>query len=223
MWELRHGGHWKSLNLTMRTLAPSRGTTIGTRGVAVMKRSNSDCCAWVAAGAEAGVADVVPLPSRGKNASVDAAPPRNSTATMMATGLPMNTRRSRTARRGKVVIGNGVVAPERKNSPTTPAAMIRQSTQTAFNTTNDTYSKYRTTARASVDAAKRYPGTLSRTGPRATRPVKIRRAAPTNQTAPMSATGMPRTVLNRLKYTCVQLTVVETSQKLVYVGSNIKW
>ena len=59
-------------------------------------------------------------------------------------------------------MGNGVVEPERKNSATTAAAMVKQSTQTAFSTTNETYSKYSTTASATVEAANRYPGALSR-------------------------------------------------------------
>src|SRR6185295_12739270 len=132
-----------------------------------------------------------------------------------ATGLVNRARRSRAARRGSVVIGNGVVEPERKNNATTAAAMVKQSTQTAFSTTNDTYSKYSTTARATVEAANRYPGAFSRAVSLPTRPPSASRLAPANQIAPISATGMPRNVLKRLMYTCVQLTVALTSQKLV--------
>ena len=49
------------------------------------------------------------------------------------------------------------------------------------------------------------------------------KAAKANQIAPKIATGTPRNVLKRLAYTCVQLTVALTSQKLVYVGSCSMW
>ena len=41
-----------------------------------------------------------------------------------------------------------------------------------------------------------------------------------NMAAPNRATGTPDTVLYRLMYTCVQLTVALMSQKLRYLGSN---
>src|SRR6202049_3126836 len=133
----------------------------------------------------------------------------------MARGVDTRVRRSRIARRGRLVMANGVVAPERKNNPTTEPAMTRQRRKTAFKTTNDTISKYRTTAGASVDATNRYPVTCSRTLPLATIPVTVKSDAPANQIAPKMATGTPNTVLNRLMYTWEQLNVALTSQKLV--------
>ena len=70
------------------------------------------------------------------------------------------------------------------------------------------------TASDNVDSTNRYPGTFSRTAGRAVRPLIASSAAATNAVAPNSATGMPRMVLKRLRYTCVQLMVSLTSQKL---------
>src|SRR4051794_22457317 len=104
-----------------------------------MTRSNSvDCVAsgWDAA-ADAGAA----APSRGKKASVVAAPAQNNTAIITAIGLPTRTRRSRAARRGKVVMGNEVAAPDMTNSPTTAAYVIRHSRQYVFRMNIDAYAR----------------------------------------------------------------------------------
>src|SRR6185295_10158900 len=107
-----HAGHWKSLNFTTSTLAPSAGTISGTRGCDTYQRSNSDRWSCVGTGAAVAAADAdgspaaaTLEPSRGKKASVEAAPAKNSTATVSASGLAAKTRTSREARRGSVVIG----------------------------------------------------------------------------------------------------------------------
>ena len=113
-----------------------------------------------------------------------------------------------------------VPAPDTRNSPITAAYVITHNTHTSFST-NERCStpRYSTAARAKVDPAKRYPGTLSRTSGRATKPAMARSVAKANQIAPNTATGMPPNVPNRLEYTCVQLTVALTSQKLTYPTS----
>src|SRR5262245_47557131 len=117
-----------------------------------MNLSNSDCCDSVAAGGcDGGVASAAVDPSRGKKVHVETAPPRKRTVMRMANGLATNDRRSVSARRGNVVMGNGVFDPVRKNSATTAAAIVRHRMHTVLRTTNETYSKYRTTAIAAVD------------------------------------------------------------------------
>ena len=55
----------------------------------------------------------------------------------MASGLPAKTRTSREARRGNVVMGNEVAAPDTRKSPITAAYVVRHNRQTAFSRTND--------------------------------------------------------------------------------------
>src|SRR5580765_5492086 len=136
----------------MSTFAPSDGTTRGTRGCAAYQRSNSALLSASCAGAWAAGSSAAP--SRGKNATTETAPPRNSTATTRASGLVMASRKSRKARRGKVVIGNEVTAPETRNSPTTAASVARHSTQYTLRIANDTYIRYSTAASAAVEIAK---------------------------------------------------------------------
>src|SRR5262245_13610470 len=155
MCDWRHGGHWKSLNFTTSTVAPSEATPRSTRGDVAMNPSNSDCCAWEGGGAAAGAAAASSGPLRGNNTRVATAPPKNNTVTRMAAGVAISRRRSCPARRGSCVIGNGVLAPVRKKSATTEPAMPRHNTQTNFRIENETYSKYSTTAIANVEAAKR--------------------------------------------------------------------
>ena len=52
-------------------------------------------------------------------------------------GLGAKMRASRDARRGNVVMGKDVAAPDTRNSPIAPAYVARQSTHTVFRTTND--------------------------------------------------------------------------------------
>src|SRR6185295_9687442 len=125
----------------MRTFAPSAGMISGTRGCDAYQRSNSDRWSCVGTGAVAAAApgspDAVPFDaaSRGKKASVEAAPAKNSTATVSASGLVAKTRTSREARRGSVVIGKDVAAPDIRKSPITAAYVVRHSRQTAFRRT----------------------------------------------------------------------------------------
>src|SRR3954470_9644977 len=115
--------------------------TSGTRGCDAYHRSNSERWSWVAAGtvpaAVDGSAAAATAPSRGKKASVLAAPAKNSTAMMSASGLARKTRVSRAARRGNVVIGKVVAAPETRNSPITAAYVVRHSKQTAWRMKKD--------------------------------------------------------------------------------------
>src|SRR3954471_6313564 len=94
-------------------------------------------------------------PSRGKNASVEAAPAKNSTAIAIASGLAANRRRSVTARRGKVVLGIGVAAPDTRKRPITAAYVTRHRMHTAFTIANEAYPRYSTTASARVESTKR--------------------------------------------------------------------
>src|SRR4051794_11973880 len=108
-YDCPHAGHWKSLNFTTSTFAPSAGTISGTRGWEAYHRSNSE--RWSCVGTGAADADWSPAaaaPSRGNQASVDAAPAKNRMAMTIARGLLANTRASRTARRGSVVMGKEV-------------------------------------------------------------------------------------------------------------------
>src|SRR5262245_53526888 len=119
----------------MRTFGPSFGMTSGTRGCDAYQRSNS--AAWLSDGAcGAAVVSVPAAPavtvSRGKNASAEAAPAKNRTTSAIARGLPASTRASLSARRGNVVIGTDVAAPETTNSPITAAYVVRQTRQTAL-------------------------------------------------------------------------------------------
>jgi len=75
------------LNFTISTLAPSFGTTSGMRGAVAMNRSSSE--RWSADGARSRSASA--LPSRGKNAKVEAAPRKKSTAMTTASGVRTNT------------------------------------------------------------------------------------------------------------------------------------
>src|SRR5580765_8551346 len=93
--------------------------------------------------------------SRGNSTSVITAAANTTTASATATGLPKKTRRSRDARRGKVVMGKVVAAPDTINSPITAAYVVRHSGQYIFNRTNDMYPRYSTTASAIVDRTKR--------------------------------------------------------------------
>ena len=76
---LPHAGHWKSLNLTISTFAPSAGSTSGTRGCACQEALELRPLILVRRGCRrrrpppASASTLAP--SRGKNASVDAAPP----------------------------------------------------------------------------------------------------------------------------------------------------
>src|SRR5829696_5427984 len=113
----------------------------GTRGCEAYHRSNSDFC--VSVGWAAGAA-VWPLAaaasvdaSRGKNARVVAAPAKNRSVSVSASGLVTKSRASRDARRGNVVMGKDVAAPDTRNSPMTAAYVVRQSTQTVFSSTKD--------------------------------------------------------------------------------------
>src|SRR5437899_7310486 len=117
----------------MSTLAPSAGMMSGTRGAVAMNRSISDCCAAVIGSAAGGGGG----PSRGKKATADAAAPRNTMVTAMASGLPLQRRTSWAARRGSVVMGKVVAAPEIRNSAITAAYVVRHRIQTVFSTTND--------------------------------------------------------------------------------------
>ena len=75
--------------------------------------------------------------SRGKKASVVAAPARKSTVTAIASGLPASTRRSRVNRPGNVVIGTDVAAPEMMKTPTMAASVSRHIGQYAFRMKTD--------------------------------------------------------------------------------------
>ena len=57
--------------------------------------------------------------------------------TTIASGLPAKTRTIAAARRGNVVMGNEVAAPDTRNSPITAAYVVRHKRQTAFSRTND--------------------------------------------------------------------------------------
>src|SRR6266705_2377587 len=124
----------------------------GTRGCEAYHRSNSErwsgvgACAAAAGSPEAATLDAT---SRGKKASVEAAPAKNSTATIRASGLATKTRRSRYARRGNEVMGKVVAAPDTRKSPITAAYVVRHSRQTALSSTNEAYARYRITASAS--------------------------------------------------------------------------
>src|SRR6185436_18399615 len=110
----------------------------GTRGCEAYHRSNSDFCVsvgWAAGAAAWPLAAASVEASRGKNASVVAAPAKNRTASVRASGLVANRRASRDARRGNVVMGKDVAAPDTRNSPMTAAYVVRQSTQTVFSST----------------------------------------------------------------------------------------
>src|SRR3989442_6619895 len=139
----------------MRTLAPSVGMAIGTRGAVPITRSNAEVCAALGGVAGAAWALERAAASREKNASVVAAPAKNKTAVIIASGLEMKTRRSRIARRGSVVIGKDVAAPLTTNSPITAAYVMKQRTQYVLSTTIDAYARYSTTASASVDSTNR--------------------------------------------------------------------
>src|SRR5262245_34562083 len=205
----------------MSTLAPSAGTISGRRTDEAMKRSSSPdarCCSAAAAPGD-DAASATAAPSLGKNASTEPAPPTKSSASAMANGFDASTVKSAAARRGRLSIGMEVAAPETMNRPITAAYVIRHSTHTSFNTTNDAYPRYRITASPSVDPAKRYAGTLSRMAGRAVSPATDSSVASVNQMVPKTATEMPCQLPKRLLYTCVQLKVALTSQKLRYVGS----
>src|SRR5262245_12219248 len=205
----------------MSTLAPSAGTISGRRTDEAMNFSSSAeaiaCSAAPVSGPDA--ASATAAPSRGKNASAEPAPPTKSSARAIANGVDASTLKSAAARRGMLSMGMEVAAPETMKSPITAAYVIRHSTQTSFSTTNDAYPRYRITASPSVDPAKRYAGTLSRTAGRAVSPATDSSVASVNQMAPKTATEMPCQLPRRLLYTCVQLKVALTSQKLRYVGS----
>src|SRR5437867_8935377 len=108
----------------MRTFAPSDGMMSGTRGGEAYQRSNSERWSCVGTGAVVAAAPAsadAMTTSRGKKASVDAAPAKKITITTSASGLANTTRASRAARRGNVVIGKDVAAPDTMNNPITAA------------------------------------------------------------------------------------------------------
>src|ERR1700686_4712402 len=100
------------------------------RGCAVYHCSKSERWFWLeATGAAPGAL------SRGKNASVDAAPPRNRTVRTMASGLEKRTLRSCETRRGREFMGTDVAAPDTRNSPITAAYVITHRIHTIFSST----------------------------------------------------------------------------------------
>src|SRR5438874_6891865 len=130
----------------MRTFAPSFGTISGTRGCALYHRSNSELgLAAAVCAIEAEMAFSAATLSRADSTTADAAAAVKSTMTAIACGLTSRARALRRKRRGKVVIGNVVAAPEMMNSPTIATSAVRQSVFFKQKTAYEMYARYSTT------------------------------------------------------------------------------
>ena len=113
-------------------------------------------------------------------------------------------------------MGNDVAAPDTRNSPITAAYVIRHSRQTASEQHERRVAEIQDDGERERRQREQIAGhALPHGCGRAVTPATDSSAAHTNQIAPKIATGTPRNVPKRLWYTCVQLTVALTSQKLV--------
>ena len=107
------------MNLTTSTFAPSAGTLSGNRGWAVVEALELARRAWSVGGGagppgsdDGASAATIDDASRGKNASAEAVPPRNSAASASASGLWRSTRQIADRPPRQVVMGIEVAAPE---------------------------------------------------------------------------------------------------------------